>query len=135
MSTQRPYVRGRRALRRSLIAGALYDLILGLFMLVAGSWTMSRLGEPLEGQALYWFRLSALPLCILPVIYLTAARSSHLDAFRLPVLALRGLGGGLVLASLLLEPRPAWLVLVVGLLDVGWAFLYFILWHRRGRVG
>jgi hypothetical protein len=135
MSAPHPYVRDRQALRRSLFAGGLYDLMLGLFMLVAGPWTMSHLGQPLEGPALYWFRLSALPLCILPAIYLTAARSSHLDAFRTPVLALRGLGGGLVLASLLLEPRPAWLVLLIGLLDLGWALLYVILWRRRDGVG
>ena len=127
--------RDRQALRRSLVLGAVYDLMLGLFMLMAGPWTLSRLGEPLEGAALYWFRLSALPLCILPVFYLTAARSSHLDAFRVPVLALRGLGGCLVLASLLLGPRPAWLVLLIGLLDLGWASLYFGLWRSRNRVG
>ncbi len=131
MSAQRSYVRNRQALRQGLITGALYDLALGLFMLVAGPWTMNRLGEPLEGQALYWFRLSALPLCVLPVVYLTAARSSHLDAFRTPVLALRGLGGGLVLASLLLGPRPAWLVLVIGVIDLSWAVLYVNLWRRR----
>ena len=135
MSAKHPLVRDRRALRRGLTAGALYDLGLGLFMLVAGPGTMSRLGAPLEGDALYWFRLSALPLFILPVLYLSAARSSHLDAFRLPVIALRGLGGCLVIASLAFGPRPAWLVLVIGLLDLGWACLYFGLWRSRDRVG
>ena len=125
----------QNALRRSLILGALYDLILALFMLTGGPWTMNRLGHPLEGQALYWFRLSALPLCILPMLYISAARSSQLDAFRVPVLLLRGLGGFLVLASLALGPRPAWLVLVIGILDLGWAFLYFMLWRRPARIG
>jgi len=127
--------RDRQALRRSLVFGGVYDVILGLFMLVAGPWAMNHLGAPLDDAARYWFRLSALPLCILPVFYLTAARSPHLDAFRVPVLALRGLGGCLVLASLLLGPRPAWLVLVVGLLDLGWAYLYFSLWRRHDPVG
>ena len=128
-------IHDRVALRRSLVLGALYDVILGLFMLLAGAWVMQRLGQPLEGPALYWFRLSALPLCILPVVYLNAARSPHLDAFRVPVLALRGLGGALVLASMLLGPRPAWLVLCVGLADLGWAGLYAYLWGRREQVG
>ena len=127
--------RDSRALRRALVAGGIYDLLLGLFMLVAGPWTLYRLGAPLEGSALYWFRLSALPLCILPALYFTAARSSQLNAFRIPVLALRGLGGGLVLASLLLGPRPAWLVLVIGLLDLGWACLYFTFWRRQNPIG
>ena len=127
--------RNRRALRRGLVAGAFYDLLLGAFMLLAGPWTMHRLGQLLEEPALYWFRLSALPLLILPLVYLTAARSRHIDAFRTPILALRGFGGGLVLASLFLGPRPAWLVLVIGLLDLGWALLYFVLWRRRDRVG
>jgi len=104
-------------------------------MLIAGPWTMNRLGQPLEGPALYWFRLSALPLCILPVIYLTAARSPHLGAFRTPVLALRGLGGALVLASLFFGPRPAWLVLLIGVIDLGWAGLYWLLWRRPPRIG
>jgi hypothetical protein len=127
--------RNRRALRRSLVLGALYDLLLGAFMLVAGPWTLHRLGQSLENPALYWFRISALPLFLLPLVYLTAARSRHIDSFRTPIIALRGLGGALVLASLLLGPRPAWLVLVIGVLDLGWALLYFVLWRRRDRVG
>ncbi|HET9232704.1 MAG TPA: hypothetical protein VFP10_01030 [Candidatus Eisenbacteria bacterium] len=99
-------------------------------MLTLGPRTMTLLGEPLEGHALYFFRLSALPLCILPLVYMTASRSSHLDAFRGPVLGLRGLGGALVLASLALGPRPAWLVLAIGLVDLAWAALHAMLWKR-----
>jgi hypothetical protein len=133
-------VQDGRLLRGSLAAGALYDLILGLFMLMAGPSTLSRLGQPLEGPALYWFYLSALPLFLLPFLYVTAAHSPHLDAFRTPVLAMRGLGGALVLASLWLGPRPAWLVALIGLVDLGWAGLYFLLWRqfllgRRARIG
>ena len=121
---------GRTALRRSLMAGAVYDLCLGAFVLVLGPWMMARLNEPLDGPALYYFRLSALPLCVLPLVYFAAARSVHVDAFRLPVLGLRGLGGALVLASLVLGPRPAWLVLTIGLLDLAWAWLHAMLWRR-----
>ena len=99
-------------------------------MLTLGPWAMRLLGEPLEGQALYFFRLSALPLCILPLVYMTASRSPHLDTFRIPVLGLRGLGGALVLVSLAFGPRPAWLVAAIGLLDLGWAAVHAILWKR-----
>ena len=99
-------------------------------MLTLGPRTMTLLGEPLEGQALYFFRLSALPLCVLPLVYMTASRSSHLDAFRVPVLGLRGVGGALVLASLALGPRPVWLVLAIGFVDLAWAALYAVLWKR-----
>ena len=131
--TEVPIAQDRRSLRSALVLGALYDLILGVFMIGPGPATMRLLGAPLEGSAAYWFRLSALPLLILPVFYFSAARSQYLDAFRTPVLALRGLGGGFVLASLLLGPRPAWLVAVVGLLDLAWAVLYLKLWRQDER--
>ena len=119
----------RTWLRRSLVAGAVYDLVLGLFVLTLGPDLMARLGHPLSVAALFYFRLAALPLCILPIVYISAARSPHVDAFRIPVLGLRGLGGGLVLASLLLGPEPAWLFLAIGFGDLGWAMLHAFLWR------
>jgi hypothetical protein len=120
---------GRTGLRRSLVAGAVYDLALGIFVLTVGPAVMARLGHPLSGAGPYYFRLAALPLCILPVVYLSAARSPQVDAFRAPVLGLRVLGGGLVLASLLLGPQPASLFLAIGLGDLAWAGLHAFLWR------
>jgi hypothetical protein len=119
----------RRGLRVSLVAGAGYDLFLGAFIFLAGRWAMEALGHPV-GDPGFYFLLAGLPLLILPVLYMTAARSAAIGAFRPAVLWARG-GGGLliVLLTLWLRPGVAWLFFGIGLLDLAWALLHRTLWR------
>ena len=118
----------RRGLRISLVAGAAYDVALGVFILLVGRRVMDALGHPVPEPGFYYM-LGALPLLVLPVLYASAARSSAIDAFRPAVLWARG-GGGLLLLGLTLrlEPEPAWIFFTVGIADVLWAGIHRLLW-------
>jgi len=118
----------RRSLRVSLALGAIYDILVALFILSAGERVLDRLGYPVEEP--FFFSLAALPLLILPVLYVAAARAEDLDEFRPPVLWART-GGGLILVlfTLIHSPGAAWVFLLLGALDLGWAALHFSLWR------
>ena len=119
-----------RPLRRSLLAGAAYDLALGLFIVLAGPRVFEWLGHPL-GEAQFHFALGALPLFVLPVLYHGAARAGDTEPFRIPVLWARAGGGGLILLGVLLfQPPLAWIYVAVGLGDWAWAILHLGLWRR-----
>ncbi len=121
-----------RALRTSLLAGAAYDLALGLFILVFGPRAMAGLGSPVTGSEFY-FHLAALPLLVLPVLYAGAARSPAVDAFRPSVLWARGGGGAFVLIlAALLRPVGAGVFVAVGAADLGWALVHAVLWRSPG---
>lgn len=124
-----PPAPARRGLRRSLAAGAVYDAALGLFIVFAGPAAMAALGHPPAGTSFY-FRLGALPLLLLPALYLAAARSPQIDAFRGPVLWARG-GGGAILLLLVaaLRPDPAWLFAAVAGVDLALAVVHALLWR------
>jgi hypothetical protein len=119
----------RKALRRSLVAGAVYDLVLGCFILVVGSRVMASLGHPVTGFEFY-FTLAAAPLLLLAVLYAVAAVSRPIDVFRAPVLWARG-GGGVIILLLTAVHRPgaAWLFFVIGAVDLLWAALHAALWR------
>lgn len=120
----------RKPLRRSLVFGAVYDLVLGVYILILGRPTMEAWGHPVPEPGFY-FLLGSLPLLVLPMLYLSAARSEALDAFRPAVLWARGGGGGLVLLlTLTLHPAVSWMFLTIGILDLGWALLHRILWRH-----
>jgi hypothetical protein len=119
----------RRALRISLLGGAVYDLVLGCLILVQGGRIMDALGAPVTGFSFY-FALASTPLFILPVLYSVAAFSDPMDGFRAPVLWARG-GGGLFIVLLVILHRPgaAWVFVLIGLADLGWAVLHASLWR------
>lgn len=119
----------RRALRISLLGGAVYDLLLGCLILISGQGIMDALGSPVTGFPFY-FALAAAPLFILPVLYSVAAFSDPIDGFRAPVLWARG-GGGLFVILLVILHRPgaAWLFVLIGVMDLAWAVLHAVLWR------
>ena len=122
----------RRGLRRSLAAGGVYDLALGIFILLAGRPVMAGLGHPVPDHAAFYFALGALPLLLLPALYVAASRAADLGPFRLPALWARAGGGGmLVFLSIAFRPEPIWIFLAIGILDGMWAALHAILWRRR----
>ncbi len=125
--------RGREgALRGSLVAGAAYDLVLGAFILAAGPAVLAALGAPVPPGAFH-LRLAALPLLVLPALYLAAARAPDPGPFRFPVLWARSAGGAiLLLLALAARPGAAWLYLVLGSVDLGWGVLHAVLWPRPG---
>jgi hypothetical protein len=118
-------------LRRTLLAGAFYDLVLGAGTALAGPAILASLGAPVADRFL--FTLALLPLFVLPVLYRAAARASDLAPFRLPVLWARAGGGGLILVlTLVLRPGAAGIYLAIAVVDLGWAALHAALWPRRG---
>ena len=120
----------RKPLRQSLVVGAAYDLVLGVYILILGRPTLEALGHPVPEPGFY-FLLAALPLLLLPALYLSAARSESLNAFRPAVLWARGGGGAIVLLlTLSLQPAVSWLFLAIGALDLGWAVLRRLLWRH-----
>jgi hypothetical protein len=123
---------GDRGLRLSLLGGAVYDLALGILIVTRGDDILSAFGRPVDACRFY-FLLGALPLFLLPALYVSAATARETEPFRLAVLWARG-GGGLALVGLTAWTRPgvAWLFVVLGVLDLLWAGLHGGLWRRRG---
>ncbi len=121
---------GRRRLRASLVAGAVYDLGLGAFIMTAGPRAI-RAAAGLPPADLFTFRLAALPLFLLPALYLAAARARAVDPFRAPVLWARGAGGAIVIAlAVLHHPPGAAVYAAVGIADLAWAAVHAALWGR-----
>jgi hypothetical protein len=122
----------RSGLRRSLIAGAVYDVALALFIVFAGEGAVARLGAPLPAGALFFFRLAALPLLLLPALYLAAAAAGDPGPFKAAVLWARGGGGAILIGlALLHRPEPLWLFLGVGVADLAWWAVHGLLWRIR----
>ncbi|NNF08438.1 MAG: hypothetical protein HKN21_16880 [Candidatus Eisenbacteria bacterium] len=118
------------ALRRSLIFGAIYDLAVGLTILLwfPGLFLWLNLEPPEDRFLLY---LSVLPLMVLPVLYWRAATTRDALRYRIPVLWARGGGGAMILAlTLWLKPEGTWVYLSIGAIDIGWAFLHAVLYRR-----
>jgi hypothetical protein len=121
-------------LRRSLIAGAAYDVVLAAFILLAGDDALARLGAPLPAGALFFFRLAALPLLLLPALYLAAAVAGDPGSFKAAVLWARGGGGAILIGlALLHRPQPLWLFLGVGVADLAWCAVHGLLWRARPK--
>ena len=126
----RPAGRDRRPLRRSLVAGAVYDLALGLFIVLFGPRALVALGYPVP-DPVFLFYLSGLALFILPVLYGAASRAAQVDPFRAPVLWARAGGGAFILLVTLLFPPPgAWIYAGVAAADLVWAAVHAALWNR-----
>jgi len=124
----------RSGLRRSLIAGAVYDLALALFIVFAGEGTVARLGAPLPAGTLFFFRLAALPLLLLPALYLAAAAAANPGPLMAAVLWARGGGGAILIGlALLHRPQPLWLFLGVGAADLAWCAVHGLLWRARPK--
>lgn len=121
-----------RALRGSLVAGAIYDLALGFWILFYGLRFLSGLGYAPGGSS-FLFHMAALPLLLLPVLYVSAARAKDTKAFRPAVLWARG-GGGAVLLMLVLVHRPeaGEIYALLGVADLVWATLHALLWRKGG---
>jgi hypothetical protein len=112
------------------MAGAVYDVALGLFILFGGTWMFGALGHP-RPEPVYLLYLATLPLFLLPALYVAAARAAEVDAFRVPVLWARGGGGWLVILLALLFPPPgAWIYVAVGVGDLVWLVVHLALWNR-----
>ena len=123
----------RGALRASLRAGAVYDVVLGIGILFLGRRLLAALGYAVLPPA-FLFRLAALPLFLLPALYLAAARATDPDPFRGPVLWARGVGGLIVLALVLAHrPPAAGIYAAVGAADLVWAAVHAGLWRKRER--
>jgi hypothetical protein len=119
----------RRALRRSLILGAAYDVVLGAVIVAVGVRLLGALGQPVPDR--FHFHLTLLPLFLLPALYWAAARAADPDPFRLPVLCARGGGGSLILLAVLLwPPHAAWVYLAIAAGDLVWAGVHAGLWRR-----
>lgn len=121
----------RLPLRRSLRAGAVYDILLGFVIVATGPGLLRALGHPLSDGALFYFHLASLPLWILPVLYWTASRAVDPDPFRGPVLWARGAGGAAILFLVFaIPPEVRWIFAAIGVIDLGWAVLHAALWRR-----
>jgi hypothetical protein len=117
-------------LRLSLRLGAIYDLLLAGTVLLAGRSLFNLLGIPLP-EPYFYLPLATLPLILLPVLYLAAARAGDCDPFRAPVLWARGGGGGVILMIALLEaPTGMGLLVAIGIVDLLWAGIHGALWRR-----
>jgi hypothetical protein len=115
----------------SLGLGSLYDVVLALMILVADPGLMQLLAFPPPADR-FLFRLSALPLILFPIVYISAARDpvGRPWAVRASIL-LRALGG-LVLGLLALAHRPPGLhvYLAAAAIDLVWAVVHMALWSR-----
>lgn len=130
-----PRFGAERGLRTTLRAGAAYDLALGAAIVLAGERALGALGaEPPCSP--FFFRLSALPLFLLPALYLAAAAARETRPFRAPVLFVR-IVGGLLVAALALWYRPdAWGGYVaIGAADWIWAAVHAAWWRARAECG
>ncbi len=108
--------------------------MLAVFILFVGDDALARLGAPLPADALFFFRLSVLPLLLLPALYLAAATAGDPGPFKAAVLWARG-GGGAILICLALLHRPQPLVLFLGLgaADLAWCSVHGLLWRARSK--
>lgn len=93
---------------------------------------LTRLGAPLPDGTLFFFRLSALPLLLLPALYLSAAVAGDPGPFRPAVLWARGGGGAILIGLALIHiPQPLWLFLGLGAADLVWCAVHGLLWRAR----
>ena len=112
-------------LRRTLWAGAAYDVALGLFILFGSPAAFRALGYTGAPDSPF-YSLSTLPLFVLPLVYVAAARARDTREFRLPVLGARLLGGLLVIGWVLWQrPEAPAVYVTIGVVDWVWAGLHY----------
>ena len=123
-----------RALPLVLRLSAAYDLIAAALLLWMPAWLLALWHHPVPSDP-FLFRLAALPLLLLPPVYLTAAATAaeRPDLVRLCVL-IRGLGGAVILLLVLWQrpgvPGP---YLFFAIVDWLWAGAYAAAGRTPGR--
>jgi hypothetical protein len=123
-----------RALPLVLRLSAAYDLVAAALLLWMPMWLLELWRHPVPAEP-FLFRLSALPLLLLPPVYLAAASTAagRPELVRLCVL-IRGLGGAAILL-LVLWQRPAapGPYLCFAIVDWLWAGAYLAAGRTPGR--
>ncbi len=119
------------ALRIALYSSVAYDWAALVLLMAMPAWLFRVLGHPVPLEP-FLFRMSALPLAVLPVVYLMAAKDPqrHPDLVRASIW-LRVVGA-LSIAVVVAWQRPpaplAYVLFVAG--DLVWAAVYR--WCNRG---
>jgi hypothetical protein len=117
-----------------LRASALYDWLAFALLLVLPDWLLRLFAHPVPANP-FLFRMAALPLLLLPVVYLFAARHAPGCPPLVRLSVLLRVGGALAIAALVLIHRPdgegAYWFFVVG--DLVWAALYLVAARRTAR--
>ena len=121
------------ALSNALRLSAVYDLVGAVLIVWMPAWLLDAFSHPLPAEP-FLFRLSALPLFLMPVIYLMAAAAPiaqpHMTraSFRVRVL------GGLAILLLVFWQQPAVATpyVLFGVGDLLWAVIYWALAARSG---
>lgn len=118
-------------LRRSMAAGAIYDLGLGLSIVVALEFLSSILPIPFPSEPFY-ARVVGVLLIGLGVFYGIAALDlrGHVRNVGGAVLV-RTFGGTYLIAYAALDASVSWCFLVFGIVDLMWALLHVVLLHHE----
>jgi hypothetical protein len=115
-------------LQASLVAGAVYDLVYALLMVVAPAWAAGILRLPLPGERFYLWLLAIL-LSMLAALYLLAAREPRRYSGIIPVAVGGRLCGALAFALAgITEPRLAPGIYVLAVCDLLLGLAPALLW-------
>jgi hypothetical protein len=122
----------QRALTAVLSISALYDWTAFGLLTVMPPWLLALFDHPVPRDP-FLFRLAALPLLLLPLVYLAAARWGVACPPLVRLAVLLRVVGALGIAVLTVTHRPdgaaAYWFFVLG--DLGWAGLYWLLGPGR----
>lgn len=120
-----------RHLALALRAGAIYDWLFALAVLLATPGLMAALNFPVQADP-FLFRLTALPLLFFPLLYWGAAGDPRGRPWAVGTALAYRLGGGAMLGALALGYRPAGLqtFLAAAIIDIAWGALLAFLWRR-----
>lgn len=133
MSTATPSTVPVRALRNSLILGAIVDLSGAIPLLLFPQATARWLGVPVEGVLDFWPTYASVFLFVLPLVYLATALNPERNLAMVAV-AIIGRAMGAAIYGYWWAPlgRPtAFLALV--LMNVAFAIYYYVVLGGQGR--
>lgn len=127
-------MRDAPGLRRTLWASVIYDLSAFVLLLWMPAWLLELFSHPVPAEP-FLFRLAALPLVLLPLIYAMAARDP-VERWMLTVASFRlRLWGGVTIAAVVAWQKPEvpapYLVFAIG--DWVWAGLVWLAARPVGR--